>query len=698
MATGQNIVYAVTANSNLRRTFQADEAAAVSLEKSILGVNNALHGMAGAVGVGLGLTALVSFGKNIVDTATQLESYRNLIKFASTTTDEAVKNQRNLNDAVKDFKLPIMETYTEYAQLMAMVKGTPVEGQKTRAMFRDLAETLTILHLPAERVQAAIGGIGKLLEEGNLQPRYLRPLIATLPGFGMNLAKEMHVSMEELNVMIAKGQMTHTSSYGYIPKVLQDMRDMYDKNLPEALKSYVAETNELSNAWIDFKDTLAMRVKPEVISFFKDLEKGIAWLKQNEDEIIANTKTLGDLIVLYVNWKVAQMAVSVVTGLYNKVLAVTNYETTSQAKSLGLVTYGTNTYSAATERLTAILDLQNKAILESNLALQRQIALKIELDQLDRLRTHTTVGTLAHNPGLIPGNSVSERLAYLKAQEWQAIQAFGLPINNRGLTASAAVAATDAGGLGAGLAGLSAVAGAAIPVLIVGAALTALEKISSYTSFKGTYANATDTEKLEMDKKGAMENVKSLNSFWNRFVDFGKDKKVINEDASALGLGYTDDQHLSLRRLAQTHPEVLQDQKFVDEVRRLLDVRGNQTLIDLAKAEGYLREEEKGLGLLNSMGLGNMGLQGQYNLSLMLAKYGVRASSATTKDPKSTIAPPKDHVTGQHLVTYNILHGGKVIGQQITTQNVNGTTADTEVKAEEMARMLKAILQDEQIH
>lgn len=73
----------------------------------------------------------------------------------------------------------------------------------------------------------------------------------------------------------------------------------------------------------------------------------------------------------------------------------------------------------------------------------------------------------------------------------------------------------------------------------------------------------------------------------------------------------------------------------------------------------------------------------------------------TGKDKDKTkatnkILPPKDSVTGQRVITYNIrIH--EVNGQKIATQTVEGTKADTQSVAASMRDIITSILNDSQI-
>ena len=76
------------------------------------------------------------------------------------------------------------------------------------------------------------------------------------------------------------------------------------------------------------------------------------------------------------------------------------------------------------------------------------------------------------------------------------------------------------------------------------------------------------------------------------------------------------------------------------------------------------------------------------------AKDGDKKKDKTK--PTTKILPPKDHVTGQRVITYNI-RINEVNGQKIATQSVQGTKADTQSVAASMRDIITSILNDSQI-
>ena len=87
--------------------------------------------------------------------------------------------------------------------------------------------------------------------------------------------------------------------------------------LPETLGTLNSELNELSNTWLRFKNSMVLDQKPELVGFFNDLKSGIGWLSEHEEGIISTAKNLTELVKLYIEWRLALMALQTPLAIIN---------------------------------------------------------------------------------------------------------------------------------------------------------------------------------------------------------------------------------------------------------------------------------------------------------------------------------------------------------------------------------------------
>lgn len=325
-----------------------------SLESTILGLKNDVMGLGYALGITFATRQVYDFGKEIVNTQAKLEGFRNLINFSSKDVVDAGKNQAEILKTITDYRLPIMETYDQYSRFLGAIKGTPIEGEKARQTFDDLAKTLAVMHLPAERTGRALYAVQEMFAEGRVQTRhFLRQLAIALPGIDAEAAKVMGVSIAQFNEMLTKkaghGQI---NAYEFLPKLFRELAKDWGQNLPTALHSTQAELIDLNNQWIEFKDDIGTKLKPELVSLFKTLKDGITWMKTHEADLISWGKLIIKVGEYYVGYRIAVTALNTVQGLWAAL-------STSQVSKLTTETIAVNSQTAAVNALTASIERLN---------------------------------------------------------------------------------------------------------------------------------------------------------------------------------------------------------------------------------------------------------------------------------------------------------------------------------------------------
>ena len=311
--------YVLTLQDLASNQFRIAEQNAQRLEGSISSLNNTLRSTASAFGVGLGLHSLVEFGKSVIETTAQLEGYQNLIKFSSRDITEATKNQEELNKVVSNYKLPLIEVTDQYSRFLAAVKGTSIEGEQARKTFDDMALTLGVMHLPAERAGRALYAVQEMFSEGRVQTRhFVRQLAAALPGSLEVAAETLGVSIPEfMHKLAAKaGSGNEIYAADFLPKFFENFRKQMEGNLPVALQSFTSQITDLSNAWLKAKESIGEEFKPEFSELINKLKEGAKWVKENKEAIKEWAEKLTSLIKIWVEYKAVMLLINLANEAY----------------------------------------------------------------------------------------------------------------------------------------------------------------------------------------------------------------------------------------------------------------------------------------------------------------------------------------------------------------------------------------------
>jgi len=176
------------------------------------------------------------------------------IKNVSLSEGEGLKNQSFIMSEIDKFKIPMQEAISGYGEFLTMVRGAHITGDETRKLHDEILTISKVTGLATGQMDAAVRNLGKLLEEGKLESRHLRPLSYQLSGLMPYIAKEMGMSSGELSAKMSKnkGLASMNGGQGVDSTILMVAVEKFakdlEKGLPEALRTVQSGANDLKNA------------------------------------------------------------------------------------------------------------------------------------------------------------------------------------------------------------------------------------------------------------------------------------------------------------------------------------------------------------------------------------------------------------------------------------------------------------------
>lgn len=246
---------------------------------------SSLEGGLRTVGITLGAQALLRFGKDAVQSAADYEAAMKRIIFSSENMSEGQKNLAFIRSEVDKFKIPLQEATDDYGKFLAMLAGSDIAGDQVRELHDQILTIAKIKGLDAGQLSAGVMNLGKMLEAGSMDARHLRPLEMQLSGIGQYIARLMGTTVHGLSVMRNKGMLAAADPKVLLEAVKMQAADL-GKYLPESLTTIQSGINEVSNAWLDFKNSLVLSNKSELVGLFDVLKDGIGYLKEHRTEIV----------------------------------------------------------------------------------------------------------------------------------------------------------------------------------------------------------------------------------------------------------------------------------------------------------------------------------------------------------------------------------------------------------------------------
>jgi len=201
------------------------------------------------VGAAAGVAGLVNYNNQAIETAANVESMTNAIRFSSKDTDDFTQNMSFLKDnIIGKMKMPMMETYEGFKTLSGAMMGTKLQGQGARDIFESVSMGARVMGLSAADVHGTFIALGQMMSKGKINAEEMNQQLGErLPGALNISARAMGVSKSELMKMMAEGKLM---AEDFLPRFAEEMRRTYEKGVPEALESTRAKMDDLNNMQI----------------------------------------------------------------------------------------------------------------------------------------------------------------------------------------------------------------------------------------------------------------------------------------------------------------------------------------------------------------------------------------------------------------------------------------------------------------
>ena len=220
----RSVIYNLQLNSNIIKVLQETEAHAKKLDGAMWQLQKSLA----AFGVGLGAHFMKDFALDMVEGATEMERAMLRIKNVSENSLQGMKNQFFIRGEVDKFKIDLQDATDAYGDFLTMVRGSGLAGAEVRKLHDEVLTIGKVTGISKGQMDASVRNLGKLLEEGALEGRHLRPLTYQMSGLMPYISKELGMTNQELEGLISSGKLTKANIDS---KVLLDAIEKYANDL-----------------------------------------------------------------------------------------------------------------------------------------------------------------------------------------------------------------------------------------------------------------------------------------------------------------------------------------------------------------------------------------------------------------------------------------------------------------------------------
>ena len=235
----------------IRNVQTAHSEATSKIKDDVEGLNQSFDHLKETILAAFAVERVIEFGRHILDVTAEFEGFRNVINYSSLNSIDAQKNMQFLGQSIADLNIPMQQAYQGFSEMQAGLKGTGVEGERLRGVFKGFETMARVLHMPDFQHQRVFYDLKEITERG-----INRRNIMGLSGAGVPVASliknELHKSIEELEKTMSGGE--------FIVHLGDAMQKAYQSGLEkanESLPAQMAKTqNEITETILKMGETL----------------------------------------------------------------------------------------------------------------------------------------------------------------------------------------------------------------------------------------------------------------------------------------------------------------------------------------------------------------------------------------------------------------------------------------------------------
>lgn len=290
---------------------------------------------------------LKQLGQDFIKTSMDMDAMRRSMGAAVGDMETGRREINYLRQESLKLGLSFRDQAKDYTILAAAAKGTRLEGEGIRKVWRSLQNATVSLQMTTAQTTGTVYAFRDMLSKGSVQAEELkRQLGNRLPGAFRLAADAMGLTTKELADQMKMGKIMADD---FLPALAKKLDEVYGESAINASKSMRSELNRMKSAWVDFQDAFMIEsgAAKGVAGFLKSLTILIQKMTYNMDTVVASAKMMLKIIGTVAAIKTFSMAITVATAaLYHhnnalKVTAVLSKGLATTLKSLaGIIAAG----------------------------------------------------------------------------------------------------------------------------------------------------------------------------------------------------------------------------------------------------------------------------------------------------------------------------------------------------------------------
>lgn len=250
----------VSANLNQIKERFDDNGATSGILKLAGAGKMALGVFGGFTAIGFVGPMLMSLGNEATKAALEFERFKRIINFTSGGEFKGAQNLRDIRDEANRLGVDMRASVTGFAQFSASTKETPLEGDASTAIFKNVNQASANYGLGGEQQERVFTALSQMSSKGVVSMEELRQQLGESLPSALNIAaRSMGVTTKEFTKMVERGEVLASD---FLPKFAQQLGAESASGVAGASKSTQASLNRLNNTLYDLQVTIGTALLP----------------------------------------------------------------------------------------------------------------------------------------------------------------------------------------------------------------------------------------------------------------------------------------------------------------------------------------------------------------------------------------------------------------------------------------------------
>lgn len=210
--------------------------------------------------VGLVTNALSPLVSTVSQTLQRIEPLTARLQYVSGSPQGVEENRNFVQSVAERFNVSSFSSLEQFSKLSAAVKGTRLEGEPLKELFKGIATAAKGLSLDTQDLSLVMYAFTQIASKGKLSAEEVRLQLAErFPGIVNILAKSLNVTTAEFNKMLETGSLI---AEDVLPKLGKALQQEYGAAAVAASGNFLSALTKVENAIFKIQESVARSLAP----------------------------------------------------------------------------------------------------------------------------------------------------------------------------------------------------------------------------------------------------------------------------------------------------------------------------------------------------------------------------------------------------------------------------------------------------